>query len=243
MVRIETHCHSHHSFDCNTAISDIIATCLQREVKGIVICDHDVCDITDAEEASFKDNGIKLFKAIEFTTKTDAHVIGISPRIKELQQERFHYDLDELIDKLQTLGATIIIPHPNHGTGIVGNEKIAKEAIEKAFEAAHFVERENYRYGKTSTDIIKKYSKKNWVIGSDAHASKNVGAFVNQVGEIKDEFLATMQSGNVTYLKNDEHGRGYWLMKSVKSSAPYQFLLKLFPAELRREIKNKIINK
>ena len=243
MVRIETHCHSHHSFDCNTAISDIISTCLQREVKGIVICDHDVCDITEEEETSFKDNGIRLYKAIEFTTKTDAHVIGISPRIKELQQERFHYELDELIDKLQSIGAAIIIPHPNHGTGIVGNGKIEQGAIEKAFLSAHFVEKENYRYGKTSSDIIKKYSKKSFVMGSDAHASKNVGAFVNLVGEIKDDFLATMQSGKISYYKNDEHGRGYWIMKSVKASAPYQFLLKLFPDELRRNIKNKIINK
>ena len=243
MVRIETHCHSHHSFDCNTAISDIIATCLEREVKGIVICDHDVCNITDEEEISFKDNGIMLYKAIEFTTKTDAHVIGISPRIKELQQERFHYNLDELIDKLQSLGAAIIIPHPNHGTGIVGNGKIEQFAIDKAFLAAHFVEKENYRYGKTNSEIIKKYSKKNFVIGSDAHASKNVGAFVNQIGEIKDDFLVTMQSGMISYLKNDEHGRVYWIMKSFKASAPYQFLLKLFPAELRRSIKNKIINK
>lgn len=243
MVRIETHCHSHHSFDCNTAISDIIATCLQREVKGIVICDHDVCDITEEEEALITASGIKLYKAIEFTTKTDAHVIGISPRIKELQQERYYYDLYELINKLQAIGAAIIIPHPNHGTGIVGNGKIAQGAIDKAFEAAHFVEKENFRYGKTSSDVIKKYSKKNWVIGSDAHASKNVGAFVNQVGEIKDDFLATMQSGSISYFKNDEHGRGYWIMRSVKVSAPYQFFLKLFPAELRRKIKNKIINK
>jgi len=55
--------------------------------------------------------------------------------------------------------------------------------------------------------------------------------------------LATMQSGKISYYKNDEHGRGYWIMKSVKASASYQFLLKLFPAELRRKIKNKIINK
>lgn len=243
MVRIETHCHSHHSFDCNTAISDIIATCLQREVKGIVICDHDVCNITDEEETSFIDNGIMLYKAIEFTTKTDAHVIGISPRIKELQKERFHYDLDELIDKLQSLGAAIIIPHPNHGTGIVGNGKIAQNVIDKAINAAHFVEKENYRYGKTSLDIIKNYSQKSFVIGSDAHTSKNVGAFVNQIDEIKDDFLATMQTGKISYFKNDEHGRGYWVMKSVKASVPYQFILKLFPTELRRKIKNKIINK
>ncbi len=243
MVRIETHCHSHHSFDCNTAINDIIATCLKREVKGIVICDHDVFNITDEEEALFKDNGIKLYKAIEFITKTDAHVIGISPRIKDLQKERFYYDLDDLIDKLQSLGAAIIIPHPNHGTGIVGNGKISQNAIDKAFEAAHFVEKENYRYGKTNPDIIKKYSNKSFVIGSDAHASKNVGAFVNQVGEIRDDFLATMQMGKISYLKNEQHGRGYWIMKSIKASAPYQFLLKLFPADLRRKIKNKIINK
>lgn len=243
MAYIETHCHSHHSFDCNTAISDIIVTCLQREVKGIVICDHDVCGITHEEEALFKTYDIKLYKAIEFTTQTDAHIIGVSPKITELQQARFHYDLDDLIDRLQAIGAAIIIPHPNHGTGIVGNGKIGNSVIEKAFEAAHFVEIENYRYGKTSSDVIRNYSKKNWVIGSDAHASKNVGAFVNQVREVNDDFLATMQSGNITCFKNDEHGKGYWMMKSVKASAPYQFILRLFPADLRRIIKNKIINK
>ena len=243
MVRVETHCHSHHSFDCNTSIDAIIATCISRHINGIVICDHDVCEITEKEEALFKSNGIKLFKAIEFTTQTDAHVIGISPRIKELQQDRFFYSLEDLIDKLQALEAAIIIPHPNHETGIVGNVKIPRSAIDKAFAAAHFVEKENYRYGKTSSEIIKKYSDKALLIGSDAHSSKNVGAFVNEVNEIKEDFLSAMQSGNLSGIKNEEQGKGYWIMKSIKKSAPYQFLLKLFPADMRRKVKNRFINK
>lgn len=243
MVNIETHCHSHHSFDCNTSIQSIIETCKVRDIKGIVICDHDVCGITEEEEALFDINGIKLFKAIEFTTQTDAHVIGVSMRIKELQQERFFYSLDELINKLQAMGAAIIIPHPNHGTGIVGNGNIPQESIEKAFFAAHFVEKENLRYGKTSSDIIKKYADKVLLIGSDAHSAKHVGAFVNRVASIEEDFITTMQCCGLAGFKNEEHGKGYWIMRSIKKSNLYQFLLKLFPAELRRNIKNKIINK
>lgn len=243
MVRIETHCHSYHSFDCNTSIEGIISACINRNINGIVICDHDVCDITKEEEALFKDSGIKLYKAIEFTTKTDAHIIGISPQIKDLQKPRFFYSVDDIIEKLQKIGAVIIIPHPNHATGIVGNGKISLHSIEMAFTAAHFVEKENFRYGKTSSDIIRQFSDKVLLIGSDAHSSKNVGAFVNEVNEIKSDFLATMQSSKIIHIKNEEHNKGYWIMRAIKKSAPYQFLLKCFPDDLRRNIKNKLINK
>ena len=242
MVRIETHCHSHHSFDCNTSIADIVSMCERRDVKGIVICDHDVCNITSEEEMMFQEHGITLFKAIEFTTKTDAHVIGVSPRIKELQAPRYHYTLEELIEKLKGIDAAIIIPHPNHGTGIVGNGKIDSDSIDAAFCAALFVEKENYRYGKTITDFSKQYQHLRFVIGSDAHSAKGVGAFLNEVSEIHDSFLSTM-CNNIAHFKNVEHGRGYWIMKSVKSSAPYQMLLHIFPVELRRKIKNSIINR
>ena len=243
MSNIETHCHSHHSFDCNTSIENIIATCKKRHIEGIVVCDHDVCNITLEEEKLFAECGIKLFKAIEFTTKTDAHIIGVSPRIKELQQERFYYELDELIDRLESIKAAIIIPHPNHGTGIVGNGKIAKEAIEKAFEAAHFVERENYRYGKTQMDIGRDYPQIRYVIGSDAHSSNSVGAFVNQVEVVVGDFLTSMNSSVIKCHKNLEHSRSYWIMRAVKRSAPYQLLLRMFPVDLRRNIKNKLINR
>ncbi len=243
MICIETHCHTHHSFDCNTSIESIIETCHRRNVKGIVVCDHDVCDIINEEERLFADNGIKLFKAIEFTTKTDAHVIGVSPRIKELQQPRFYYELDDLIGRLKAIGAAIIIPHPDHATGIIGNGKIPASEIKKALSAAHFVEKENYRYGKTKTDVVRDYPHLIWLIGSDAHSSKSVGAFVNQTVCVKDDFLATMQTGKVSYIKNDEHGKAYWIKRRIKKSAPYQFVLNLFSPELRRKIKNNYFNR
>ena len=120
-MRIETHCHSHHSFDSEMSIAHIVEACKKWGIGGIVVCDHDTCGITPEEEALFADNGIRLFKAIEFTTKTDAHIIGVSPRIKTIEKERGHYTVGELINALQSIGATIIIPHPSHGTGIVGN--------------------------------------------------------------------------------------------------------------------------
>ena len=242
MTCLETHCHSHHSFDCNTAIADIIATCEQRGIKGIVICDHDVCGITPGEEQLFDEHEVKLFKAIEFTTNTDAHVIGVSPRIKELEKPRFHYELGELIQRLQAIDATIIIPHPNHGTGIIGNGKIPSDVIDKAFRAAHFAEMENYRYGKTRTSFSDKYPHLRLVIGSDAHSSKSVGSFVNKVDAVKDTLRLSLNQ-EIQYVKNAEHGRSYWMMKAVKRTSLYQMIINILPANVRREIKNKLINK
>lgn len=242
MICIETHCHSHHSFDCNTAIGDIISTCEHRGIKGIVICDHDVCGITPDEERLFDEHGIKLFKAIEFTTKTDAHVIGISPSIKELEKPRFYYELGELIQRLQAIDATIIIPHPNHGTGIIGNGKIPSDIIDKAFKAAHFAEIENYRYGKTRTNLSDKYTHLRFVIGSDAHSSKSVGSYVNRVNAIKESLRLTLDQ-EIQHVKNAEHGRSYWLMKTIKRTSLYQMIINIMPANVRREIKNMLINK
>ncbi len=243
MFNIETHCHSHHSFDCNTSIDAIIETCKKRDIKGIVICDHDVCAITLHEEELFKKNQITLFKAIEFTTKTDAHIIGISPQIKDLQKPRFFYGLCELIDCLKSIKATIIIPHPNHVTGIVGNGKIPQVEIEKAFKAADFVEIENYRYGITKTDFTKQYPHLICLMGSDAHNANSVGAFLNIVDCGGNNFYETLSRGKIDFVKNARHGKLYWLRKAIQRTFFYQWLLNLFSPEIRRVIKNKVFHR
>ena len=243
MITVETHCHSHHSFDCNTTIESIVRACKDRCIDAIVICDHDVCDITEEETQLFINNNIRLLKAIEFTTDTDSHIIGISPNIRKLQKQRFHYTLDSIVNELNQIGATIVIPHPFHKTGIIGNVKNSKEAIELALNSARFVECENYRYGVSKGKLKDKYPHLRYLVGSDAHSSKNIGAFVNTITGEAVNILDSLYNEDIKHIKNKQHNRGYWAFRSFKRAPLYQFFLNCFSPELRRNIKNKLFNK
>ena len=192
----------------------------------------------------FDDNGIKLFKAIEFTTSEGAHIIGISDHIEAFNWEKGKCTSRELVDILKKTGATIIIPHPDHATGIRGNGKISETDIDYILSKSNYIEILNYKYGKTDSisEIKSKYPNLECLVGSDAHAMRDVGAVynilnTNNIISISDKKVV---EGYVYRKKN--YGRKP-IIRKIKSGVLYQVLLRLIPERLRRKIKNKYINR
>lgn len=77
------------------------------------------------------------------------------------------------------------------------------------------------------------------LMGSDAHAKKDVGAVAN-IGQIDGiSFSEFLVENHVERLKRSKF---YWMKKRLKSSRGYQFLLSMIPKEWRRSIKNRLLN-
>lgn len=244
IYRAVTHCHSLYSFDSELAIKDIISECVKNNINAIVICDHDCFGMTEGDERSFIANGILPIRAIEFTTDKGVHIIGVSSEIKTIERQRGFYTIYSLIDRLQGINANIIIPHPDHLTGIIGNEESTEEEIFFAVSSAKYIEVDNYNYGKTvSIERIKKIN--NRIVGlsgSDAHIRKDVISRVNEFilptyAKTQDELMCGMASVEIKRVELKRRSKTYWLKKRIKKSKPYQFLLHLFPENMRRRVK------
>lgn len=243
---IETHCHSCYSHDCATLIKNIAQKSHSLGLTHLIINDHDNCGISEFDINVFNNIGVALLKGIEFTTKEGVHIIGVNPLIKKFERESYFYSGKELIDLLQSLNAYIIIPHPYHKTGLIGNENTTTEVIEYVLGRAHFIEIDNYKYGETPNweTLINHHKNLVPLIGSDAHSADMVGAMINtfEGPEQIDDILGYMHTHLINHQYNRKHTAIYWKLKKMQSTCIYQFVLHLFPKETRKRIKNILFN-
>lgn len=245
MLRLVSHCHTHHSFDSSLPIRKIIDEANSANIKALIINDHDVFSLTDAELVLFKENGIIVFSAIEFTTREGVHVIGVHHDISTVQASPYGYGVIELLSSLKKLGAKIIFPHPYHATGIYGNKNISRDVFEKCIRYADGFEINNYRYGITPLIVLDKIKEISpnaiLLIGSDAHCSYEIASFINEYDipesiEVNDmlNFIFNMQPEHI-YAKKRHFV--YFLFKRVQKTFFYQEMLNLVSSETRKKIK------
>ncbi|MDB4202989.1 PHP domain-containing protein [Planktomarina temperata] len=247
-MKIEFHCHSRYSFDCSTDINSIILSCLNRDVKIICISDHDVFGLSQFELSNFELNGIKLLPAIEFTTSEGIHIIGISDEIKSIQRPKYHYSAMQLISVLLNIDAHIIIPHPYHKTGLIGNGRLLNSDINDCLEKAHFLEKNNRRYGRIISEnfLVKKFSNLKEIVASDAHYAKDIGLFLSITDGLDHNDLKEMSThsilnhiyeNNLFLETHHEKSEFYFKFKKLKSNKIYQIALQIIPYWLRLKIK------
>jgi predicted metal-dependent phosphoesterase TrpH len=238
-VRIETHCHTNYSFDCSAKIVDIISECKRKKIDAIVLNDHDVYGLNPSEEELFKANGILVLRAIEFTTEEGVHIIGVHDNIKSLEKPAFFYRSEQLVHKLANMGSWIVLPHPAHETGILGNRKINAMDQALCLKNAHFVEVDNYRYGESKDlqKVLDQYAQIKLLIGSDAHKAEDVGVFCHEIEKHANPMKALYESHNVQFIKTKKRSRLYFIKRKMKKSKSYQFILKRFSYESRQKLK------
>lgn len=246
MIRMESHCHTQYSSDSALSIPRIISRCMKHEINVIIICDHDEYGLTVKDEKKFADKRIKLLKGVEFTTSEGVHIIGVSDQISNFIKGKKAYSSRELVKQLLINDAMIILPHPVHLTGIIGNKKIKRTDVLFVLNNANFIEYENYKYGggKEIEYLLKKYKNLTPLVGSDAHSANNVGAFFNEI-DINEEIfsLSNIKDKNIKWIKRKEHSNIYWKIKMIKRTKVYQNLLNIFPPKYRKYIKNNLINR
>lgn len=175
MMKLASHIHTFYSPDCESDIESIINRLISKNFEACIITDHDIFGLTPEEESYFKDAGIRLYRGIEFTCKEGVHIIGVAENIKELEKPPFFYDALTLLKKLKLVGAKIIIPHPDHITGVFGgrlNNNVALQIL----KLADYVETRSFKYGSS-----KSYDGIREIGGDDAHYSCDIGNVINIV--------------------------------------------------------------
>lgn len=244
---LESHCHSCYSLDCGTRIELIVAECKKKGIDAVILCDHDTCGITDADIEIFRREGVIVLQSIEFTTSEGVHIIGVGEGIKDLQRSPRHYSCRQLISVLFEIGVWIIIPHPDHATGLIGNFEMCEADVDFALRASHFLELGNYKYGVTSNvDILlSEYPNLRGLVGSDAHSSASIGAFTNTIitQSVPTDVLASFYHFPITNHRSKKHSKMYLLFKRIKKTGLYQRVLNCFDPGLRMKIKNKLFNR
>lgn len=241
-MKIETHCHSYYSFDSLAKIEDMISECLKKGINALVLNDHDVCNITDEELKQFQENNINLIKAIEFTTKEGVHMIGINENIQKIQTKPFSYKATDLVDLLLEKHSWIILPHPNHETGIIGNKKILMKDSKYCLAKSHFIEINNYRYGNSQDikNILIEYKNLKSLVGSDAHQASDIGIFYNEIEDIEEDIFVSLYEKEYKCVITKERGKLFFLKRKVKKTKVYQFFLNQFSSDFRMKIKRKL---
>ena len=246
MIRLISHCHTHHSFDSSMQVTSIISEAVKHNVNAIIINDHDVFSLSTIELKLFNENNIAVLPAIEFTTAEGVHVIGVHDEIKLIQSAPFYYSILGLIDALKKLSAKIIFPHPFHATGVYGNRKISDCIFESLIQNGDGVEVDNYRYGLTPASLMSKIIRINpemiRLIGSDAHTKGEVAAFVNEYAHVTANDLLDVQSFIFTkqpfHLKLKRRSKLYFRFKKIQKTTAYQYFLNLVSARARARIKS-----
>ena len=246
-VIIETHCHSLYSHDSSLTIEKIAMAAKNNGLTHILICDHDNYGKTENDRILLKQYGVELIEGIEFTTTEGIHVIGVHKDITKLQAPAYTYKIIDLVNQLICFSALIIIPHPYHQTGLIGNGNVDKSVIDFCLKNSNFLEISNYKYGSNKAlKLLSNYPHLQTLIGSDAHAFNMVASQYNEFEVPNEEFdvlrYAYVHMVKIRYVYRKKHSFIYWHLKAIKKSGLYQFFLKLFPISLRKDIKNKLFN-
>lgn len=175
MNKFVSHIHTKYSHDCRTEIPELLERCKKIDVKYLLISDHDVYGLTDNDEKLFSDSGIIIIRAIEFTTIEKIHIIGVAKKIKTLEKPMGSYSALDIVVKVKSIGGQVIVPHPTHKTGLLGNN-LEEELIKKVLAKADFIEAYSHKYGRAKFNYGKPV-----LYGDDAHTAVDVGNCYNRI--------------------------------------------------------------
>jgi glycosyltransferase involved in cell wall biosynthesis len=106
LIDVDLHMHTDHSYDCATPVEVLLAEARARGLGAIAITDHN--EISGADEARAKAEGIKVIVGEEVKTGDQGEVIGlfISEKIPR------GMTLQETIAEIKRQGGLVYVPHP-----------------------------------------------------------------------------------------------------------------------------------
>lgn len=200
-MKIDTHIHTHYSWDCLTKLEEVRKKCLK---KGIIPCITDHNTIQGALEYRKKYGEDSCIIGEEVTTK-QGEVIGLFVK-KEVKP---HLDVNTTVEKLKKQGALIIIPHPfdrlrKKKLDYDINKLNKKHKIDfiEVFNSRTFFDLDN-RKALLFTQKNKKKENYFAIVGSDGHT-------IYEIGNSYIEFPGTKFNINKKedFLKNFKNTKG-----------------------------------
>ena len=106
LIDVDLHMHTDHSHDCATTVEELLATAHAQGLGAIAVTDHN--EISGAQDALAKADGVKVIVAEEVKTASQGEVIGLflSEKIPR------GMTLAETIAEIKRQGGLVYVPHP-----------------------------------------------------------------------------------------------------------------------------------
>lgn len=189
-MKIDMHCHSHHSKDSLCSPKDIFITAKKKGLDGVAITDHDNINSWKEAKEIAKTLNMIFIKAEEIKVREDNIIVGelLAYFITNHIDSR-NKSITDIIKEIKNQGGICIISHP------FSNKKPFKK-INKYIKEVDGIEVFNSRnQSKENNEKARLLAKNNsiaFTAGSDAHT----------LFEIGNSYIET-ETNNVNSLKND----------------------------------------
>jgi glycosyltransferase involved in cell wall biosynthesis len=192
-IHVDLHMHTDHSPDCATPVDTLLDTAKRVGLGAIAVTDHN--EISGAQEAAQRADGIKVIVAEEIKTADQGEVIGLFLEEKIPRG----LTLEETIGEIRRQGGLIYMPHPfdrmhaipdyEHLLAVVQdidaievfNPRVAFSAFNE--EAARFAAKYRIAAG----------------AGSDSHVAQGLGSVKIRMRDFDgpDEFLESLRDADI----------------------------------------------
>jgi glycosyltransferase involved in cell wall biosynthesis len=193
LIDVDLHMHTDHSHDCATPVEVLLAEARSRGLGAIAITDHN--EISGAQEAVAKADGIRVIVAEEIKTADQGEVIGlfISDKIPR------GMTLQETIAEIKRQGGLVYVPHPFDRLHSVPDY----EHLLDVLDSVDAIEVFNPRVAITEfNDEAVRFAAKYRIpagAGSDAHVPQGLGSVRIRMREFDgpEEFLESLRDADI----------------------------------------------
>src|SRR5204863_2939417 len=189
LIDVDLHMHTDHSHDCATTVEELLATAHAEGLGAIAVTDHN--EISGAQDALAKADGVKVIVTEEVKTASQGEVIGLflSEKIPR------GMTLAETIAEIKRQGGLVYVPHPFDRMHSVPDY----EHLLAVLEDVDAIEVYNPRVAIGSfNEAAERFAAKYRIVagaGSDSHVAQGLGSVRIRMRDFDgpEEFLESLR--------------------------------------------------
>ena len=193
LIDVDLHMHTDHSHDCATTVEELLATARARGLGAIAVTDHN--EISGAQDALAKADGVKVIVAEEVKTASQGEVIGLflSEKIPR------GMTLPETIAEIKRQGGLVYVPHPFDRLHAVPDYEHLLEVLEDVDAIEVFNPRIAFKpFNEEAVRFAGKYR----IVagaGSDSHVAAGLGSVRIRMRDFDgpQEFLESLRDADI----------------------------------------------
>jgi len=193
LIDVDLHMHTDHSHDCATTVEELLATAHAEGLGAIAVTDHN--EISGAQDALAKADGVKVIVAEEVKTASQGEVIGL------FLEEKIPRGLTlaETIAEIKRQGGLVYVPHPFDRLHAVPDYEHLLDVLEEVDAIEVFNPRIAFKpFNEEAVRFAAKYR----IVagaGSDSHVAAGLGSVRIRMRDFDgpDEFLESLRAADI----------------------------------------------
>ncbi len=193
LIDVDLHIHTDHSHDCATPVEVLLDAARRRGLGAIAVTDHN--EISGAQEAAAKADGVKVIVGEEVKTAHQGEVIGLFIQDKIPRG----LSLAETIAEIKRQGGVVYVPHPFDRLHSVPDYEHLLGVVEEVDAIEVFNPRVAF---KPFNEEAARFAAKYRVVagaGSDSHVPQGLGSVRIRMRDFDgpEEFLESLRDADI----------------------------------------------